>query len=48
MNYVARKDIRKLLNDPLSVAIMMDDHEIEEVIVTFVAVLSRRKKDRGG
>ena len=45
---VTRKDVRKLAGEPLSFAMMMNDHELENVIVTFVSVLNRRKLDRGG
>jgi hypothetical protein len=48
MNFMARSDVRKLLKDPLSFAIMMEDEEIEHVIVNFVAVLNKRKTKRGG
>jgi len=48
MSSKARKEVRKLLRDPLGFAILMDDEELEEVIVTFVAVLIRRKTERGG
>ena len=48
MNYLNRANVKKLVEDPLSVAMMMDDEQIEHVIVTFVSVLNKRKKDRGG
>jgi len=48
MTTVTRKDVRKLASEPLSFAMIMKDHELENVIVTFVSVLNRRKPDRGG
>jgi hypothetical protein len=48
MTTVTRKDVRKLASDPLDFAMMMNDHELENVIVIFVSVLNRRKLDRGG
>jgi hypothetical protein len=48
MNFINRKNIKKLIEDPLSVAMMMDDEQLEHVIVTFVSVLNKRKTDRGG
>jgi len=48
MNCVIRANVKKLVEDPLSFAMMMDDEQLEHVIVTFVAVLNKRKTDRGG
>jgi len=48
MKYVTIKDAKKLSNDPVSFAMMMDDSQVEHVIVTFVSVLNKRIKDRGG
>lgn len=49
MKTVTHDDIKKLRKDPLSYAIMMDERNIEQVIVTFVSVLLKRKrKQRGG
>ena len=48
MNYVNRKNVKKLIEDPLSYAMMMDDEQLEHVIVTFVSVLNKRKTNRGG
>lgn len=42
-----REDIRKLKDDPLSFAILMEDRHIEQVIVAFVSVLNKRKPKRG-
>ena len=47
MNCATRKNAKKLADDPLSVAMMMDDEQLEYVIVTFVSVLNKRKTDRG-
>jgi hypothetical protein len=47
MPAVTRNDTRKLQKDPLSFAILMEDRHIENVIVTFVSVLNRRKQKRG-
>ena len=48
MNGATRKNVKKLIEDPLSFAMMMDDEQLEHVIVTFVSVLNKRKTDRGG
>ena len=48
MNYATRKNAKKLTEDPLSFAMMMDDEQLEHVIVTFVSVLNKRNTDRGG
>ena len=48
MNCVNRNKVKKLIEDPLSFAMMMDDEQLEHVIVTFVSVLNKRKTDRGG
>lgn len=47
MNAITQDDIGKLQRDPLSFAILMEDRHIEEVIVTFVSVLNKRKQTRG-
>jgi hypothetical protein len=48
MNCVNRINVKKLIEDPLSFAMMMDDEQLEHIIVTFVSVLNKRKTDRGG
>jgi hypothetical protein len=48
MKPVRRKDVKKLTEDPISFAMMMNDGQLEAVIVTFVSVLNQRKPDRGG
>ncbi len=48
MNCVNRSNVKKLIEGPLGVAMMMDDEQLEHVIVTFVSVLNKRKTDRGG
>ena len=48
MECITKKDIQKLAKDPISFAIMMDNHQLEHVIVAFVSVLNKRKPDRGG
>ena len=47
MKSTTRKDAQKLIRDPLSFAMMMDNSQLEEVIVVFVPVLNRRKPERG-
>ena len=47
MNHIS-DDVTKLINDPISFAMVMDDDRIEDVIVKFVSVLNRRKRNRGG
>jgi hypothetical protein len=48
MNCVNRKLVKRLIDDPLSVAIMMNKQQLEHVVVTFISVLNKRKQDRGG
>jgi hypothetical protein len=48
MKPVANDCVTKLINDPLSFAMVMDDDRIEDVIVKFVSVLNRRKGRGGG
>ena len=48
MNCINRETVKKLIEDPLSFAMMMDDEQLEHVIVTFVSVLNKRNTDRGG
>jgi len=43
MEPVTRNDCKKLADDPLSFATMMEDHELETVIVTFVCTLLNKK-----
>ena len=45
MKRTTGKDVLKLTEDPISFAMMMDNHQLEHVIVTFVSVLNKRKKD---
>ena len=48
MQCVSRNDAKKLAEDPISFALMMDDIQLQHVIATFVCVLNKRKPDRGG
>ena len=43
-----KKEIRRLIEDPTSFAMMMDEDELQDVIAAFVSVLNQRTKDRGG
>jgi len=45
---ITNKDINKLKNNAMDYALMMDDHEIEEVIVVFVGVKNSRDRFRRG
>jgi hypothetical protein len=45
---ITRKDVSKLICDPLGFAMMMQNQELEDVIVTFVSVLNKRKLNGGG
>ena len=40
--------VRKLINAPISFAMVMDDDRIEDVIVKFVTVLNKLKGRGGG
>ena len=48
MQFVNRNDAKRLVQDPISFALMLDDSQLEHVIATFVSVLNKRKPDRGG
>lgn len=48
MEPVERELIQRLMEDPMSLAMMMDEQELEDVIAVFVMVLNQRTKDRGG
>ena len=45
MQSVTLNEIKKLSNDPISFAMMMDDSQLENVIVAFVSVLNKRKQE---
>ena len=47
MQPVTINDVEKLIDDPISFAMMMTDCEIQDVIATFVTILNRRKPFRG-
>jgi hypothetical protein len=44
---ITRKDVEKLTKDPTQYALMMNEHEIEQVIVDFVEVKNLRCRARG-
>lgn len=46
MTELNRKIASQLVADPLHVAIMLSNEELEEVIAAFVAVLNQRKKQQ--
>ena len=48
MKPIANDCVTKLINDPISFAMVMDDDRVEDVIVTFVSVLNKRKGHGGG
>jgi hypothetical protein len=45
MQCVDRTDAKKLSDDPLSFALMLDDQQLQLVIATFVCVLNKRKPE---
>ena len=45
---ISNKDIKKLKNNAIDYALMMDDCDIEEVIVVFVGVKNMRDRFRRG
>jgi hypothetical protein len=45
MQCVNRTDARKLAEDPLSFALMLDTDQLEHAIATFVSVLNKRKPE---
>ena len=48
MQPVTINDVERLIDDPISFAVLMSDCEILDVIATFVTILNRRKPFRGG
>ena len=48
MNNVSRKQVRKFVEDPLSYAMLMEEHEIEETIAKLMTILYRRKSTGRG
>jgi len=48
MQSVNGEIVKNLRKDPVSVAMMMDNGELEQIIAAFVSVLNQRTKDRGG
>ncbi|EFK08777.1 conserved hypothetical protein [delta proteobacterium NaphS2] len=44
---ITRKEVERLTRDATQYALMMDDHEIEQVIVDFVEVKNMRDRARG-
>ena len=45
MNRVTRREVTKLIGDPISFAMLMEDWQLEKVIVAFVAILNKRKSN---
>ena len=45
---ITRKDVKKLKQDAIQFALMMDDDEIEQVIIDFVEVKNMRQRSRSG
>jgi hypothetical protein len=43
-----KEEIKHLIEDPTSFAMMMDEEDLQDVIAAFVSVLNQRTKDRGG
>ena len=43
MKTITRKEVNKLITDPISFAMMMEDNQLENIIVAFVSVLNKRK-----
>jgi hypothetical protein len=48
MNNVSRKLVRTFVEDPLSYAMLMEDHEIEETIAKLMTILYHRKNTGRG
>jgi len=48
MKYIRKKDVERLLNNPIGFAMMIDKSQLEQVIVTFVSILNDRQMGRGG
>ena len=44
MNRITRKDVNKLLSAPLCYALLMENDQLEEVIVTFVSALNKSSR----
>ena len=48
MPCVTRKDAKKLADNPICFAMMLDDIELQNVIAVFVSALNKEKPNRGG
>ena len=46
MHSVGRKQVKRLIAEPIDFALMMEDSDLEDVIAVFVTVLNKRKTDR--
>jgi hypothetical protein len=45
---ITRQDVKKIKQDAIQFALMMNDDEIEQVIVDFVEVKNIRQRSRSG
>ena len=45
---ITKQDVKKLKQDAIQFALMMDDDEVEQVIVDFVEVKNMRQRSRSG
>ncbi len=45
---ITRQDVKKIKQDAIQFALMMNDDEIEQVIVDFVEVKNMRQRSRSG
>jgi hypothetical protein len=45
---ITKQDVKKLKQDAIQFALMMDDDEIERVVVDFVEVKNMRQRSRSG
>jgi len=45
---ITKQDVKKLRQDAIQFALMMNDDEIEQVIVDFVEVKNMRQRSRSG
>ena len=48
MKKMNEDEVKRLVKDPVSFAMMMNNDQIEHVIVMFVSVLINQKQNQGG
>ncbi len=48
MKKINQERIKKIVRNRILLGTMMNNHELEKMIITFVAILNQRTKTKGG